>query len=365
MKIATYNIQNIFSRHVDLLDLNFRKKCVIWQEEFEALRLKEKRKDADFQRMRELAKQLELGSTNSRSYSMDNASHEYHKTIRNGNRVHISEDALNHKIQVVSEIDPDILLLQEVESRAALLKFNELIFKDRPESAYREFIHLDGNIGRGLGMGIMLKDGYRIRAIKSYSSVKDEDKNFLFSNDLQSYKIENPIGQIIYILNVQLSSDNEIESSEYERIRQAKMVSEVYENLRCDGNDDIIVLGTFNAPKYSSSISPIFETDMINISELSSFHVESDLGFDKGYYRLGAFKKGVNIEQCDYILTSPELKNRIYRSGMNRKAIWPLTRPQWSTYDSLLNERDSASEHPLLWTKLNLEKSSGYLKKSA
>jgi hypothetical protein len=42
---------------------------------------------------------------------------------------------------------------------------------------------------------------------------------------------------------------------------------------------------------------------------------------------------------------------------MNRKAVWPLKKPDWVTYDSLQNEKDAASEHPLLWVKIEMGKS--------
>lgn len=378
MKIATYNIQNIFHRHIDLVNMEYRQKFEFWKDEFESLLKKQYRKDSDFLRMRELAYLMRL----------HNLALERTKTVESDffNRFQpvckarvISDDwratentctvpiplkALANKIKVISDNNPDVLLLQEVESRASLIKLNELIYKEKLEPDYREIIHLDGNGGNGLGMGIMLKDGYRIRAIQSFSSERDIDGSFLFTNDLQSYKVETPIGQFIYILCVQLSSDSVKENIE-KRTRQAKLVSEEYEKLRLEGNDYIMVLGTLNAPRYSKSISPIFNTDMLNISELSNFEAELDTGIDTGYYRMGAYRKGVNVEQHDYLLASPGLFSKVSGSGMNRKAMWPTKRPIWETYESIQQERDSASEHPLLWVSLNLNRSTSAAKLSA
>lgn len=58
MKIATFNIQNLFHRHCDLIELESEIKSEIWREEFEHLYLKENRNARDYNRMRELANLL-------------------------------------------------------------------------------------------------------------------------------------------------------------------------------------------------------------------------------------------------------------------------------------------------------------------
>ena len=191
------------------------------------------------------------------------------------------------------------------------------------------------------------------------------DGSLLFTNDLQTYKIETPLGDFVYVLSVQLISNQLIGNCDEKRARQAELVSQVYEDLRLAGIDLIVVLGTLNAPRYAKSISPIMNTDMIDIANLSNFEVEFDTGIDLGYYRMGAYCKGVNIEQNDYLLTSPMMQNMICGSGMNRKAMWPMKKPEWETYDSVVNEKDSASEHPLLWVTLNMKTSVSRFKKCA
>lgn len=366
MKIATYNIQNLFHRHIDLIYENREIKLEQWNDEFEALLLKQSRQNSDYKRMRELAELMGLrhsiGNLRLKRTIYDSGDF---KVFKSANTVLISEKGIKNKIKVISQSNPDVLLLQEVESRASLIQFNKLVFKEAQESGYKEIIHLDGNDSRGLGMGILLKEGYRIRAIRSFSSERDIDGSFLFTNDLQSYKIETPLGQFVYVLCVQLTSDLIQRDYDEKRTKQAKMVSKVYEELRSAGNEMIIVLGTLNAPKYSKSISPIMDTDMINISELSNFEVELDTGVDSGYYRMGAYRKGVNVEQHDYLLVSPCLKELVCGSGMNRKAVWPLKRPEWDIYDTMKNERDAASDHPLIWADFKLDKPIFLLKKSA
>ena len=82
--------------------------------------------------------------------------------------------------------------------------------------------------------------------------------------------------------------------------------------------------------------------------------MDIDKGNDGTYFRLGAFRMGVNIKQKDYMLFSPALFNKMKDSGLNRKAMWPEKHPQWSIYKSVSNRNVAASEHPLVWGKIDL-----------
>ncbi len=82
--------------------------------------------------------------------------------------------------------------------------------------------------------------------------------------------------------------------------------------------------------------------------------MDIDKGDDANYFRLGAYRMGVNIKQNYYMLFSPALFNRMTDSGLNRKAMWPKKRPQWSIYKSVTNKNMVASEHPLAWGKIDL-----------
>ena len=68
---------------------------------------------------------------------------------------------------------------------------------------------------------------------------------------------------------------------------------------------------------------------------------------------MGAYSKGVNIKQKDFMLLSPDLFLKMKDSSLNRKAIWPEERPQWTTYNTLKAKTHAASEHPAIWCILD------------
>ncbi|WP_350292693.1 hypothetical protein [uncultured Croceitalea sp.] len=381
MKIATYNIQNLFHRSTELLKLEHGTKCEIWSEEFEKLFFKAKKTPDHLRRLRELADLLGFhDSRNGTQLSMSNMDGSLHarstikvmetrasyRTDWNGwtrlNSVPINKESIINKAKVILETDPDILLLQQVENRASLLQFHDHMFKDTPEPCYHEIIHLQGNGTLNLGMGLLLKKDYRLVNIKSYANERDANGNLVFDTDFIKYKIKTPENRTLYLLNCQFSNEHR---TDINLRKQAEFVAKIYEGLKAKGFNHIVIAGTFNAASYSKIISPIMDTEAMDIVKHGSFDVLPDSGSDSSYFRMGAYRMGVNIKQRDYLMASPSLFGNINNCGMNRKALWPLKRPQWDTYDSMRNERDAASEHPLLWANFKPKTVQNLFKKSA
>lgn len=381
MKLATFNIQNLFHRHSDLLEIEYGNKSEIWREEFEALMLKKTRTVLDYTRLRELANLLRFDKPPYEPYlSMANIDGNLqvkpsmkvmetkatYMTDWNGwtklNTVPISKNSIKNKAKAILDVDPDIILLQQVENRKSLIQFHEIFFKKNQKAVYEEIMHLQGNDGKGLGMGILLKGGYHIKSIKSFANERDENGSLLFDNGFQQYKIKTPENKTVFLLCCQLA-DHGI--SESHRKRQVMKIAKTYTDLRSKGYQHILVAGTLNAPSYSDSISAIFESDLLDVVKHDSFKVMTDSGTDASYYRMGAYRKGVNIKQKDYLLVSPAFHDKIDDCGMNRKAMWPLKKPEWETYDTVENEKDAASDHPLLWADFKLQDSIRLFKKSA
>jgi len=381
MKIATFNIQNLFHRHSDLIEIEHELKSEIWKEEFEKLYLRAEKTYTNYNRMRELANLLGFHRASYEPYlSMQNIDGKLHVkssmkvmetkasylTDWNGwtklRSIPISKKAVLNKAKVIIDISPDIILLQEVENRDSLIQFNKSFFKESHNLSYKEIMHLQGNDGRGLGMGILLKEGYNIKSVKSYSNERDKQGRLLFNTDFQKYKIQTPNNETLFLLCCQLIDENK---SEVHRKKQAKRVAEVYYELLFKGQENIVIAGTLNAPSYRDSLSPILETGVKDIVKHNSFSVISDSGKDAGYFRMGAYRMGVNIKQKDYLLVSPALFDKVKDCGMNRKAIWPLKKPEWEVYDSVENEKDSASDHPLLWADFSEEDNLLVYKRSA
>lgn len=385
MKIATYNIQNLFHRDKELIKKNRLDKQHYWNEELEALFTKETKTEKDYARMRELAVLLGFNKAPFEPYvsiknldgnlivdtspsTMDiraSETSDWNGWIKLATSP-IANNAILNKAKVINDINPDILFLQEVECRTSLIQFNNQFLRQVMQEPYTEIIHMEGNDPRGNGIGVLMKKGYRITGMRSFADERDSEDQPFFDNNVLQFRIKSGKGENTYILCCQLTEESDMPTSDKIRKRQAAKITTIYEELRNNGRDNIIVLGNLNAPCYSSSLSPLLQdTDLKDIVKHNSFEADLDLGNHSGYFRMGGYRKGINIKQKDYLLMSPSLFERVNDSGLNRKAVWPSKMPKWPLYESVKNELDSASDHPLIWSNLSDEDSGLQFKISA
>lgn len=373
MKIAFYNIQNVYQRDVSLVADTVSHSLKLWMEEFEALLQKGNHLDTDYERLRELSFLLGFQKVASQPYvimrrrkgqlyirkrgdTLDykaNTLTDWNGWIKMGTRP-ISETAIANKARVIADGNPDVLVLQELEDRTALMDFNDHYFSGSEQDLYHHFSVLAGNDYRGLEMGVMAKRNYTTQAIKSYNY--EEDGQAMFDQDFQEHLIRLPGGEELYVLMAQLQAP--ISNKDWEekrRKRQVRYIAHVYKKLQGEGKKHIAVTGTFYTAFFTDALSPIFKgTDVKDISKHPAFKVEVDNGKDGGYFRLGAYRLGVNIRQENFLMLSPALFERVKACGLNRKGMWPKNRSQWKTYDSVKSDTDAASDHPLLWVNLEI-----------
>ena len=372
MKIATFNMENIFHRDDHLVKRNISQSIMAWMQELEELLRKDLRIESDYGRMRELSFLLGFHKSavepyvvmrrkggqhflQQRETCFDYRASEYtswNGWIKLASRP-VPEVAVQNKAKVISEINPDILLLQEVEDRHALIEFNAHYLSE--EVRFEEVVLVPGNDLRGLDLGIMLKNGYRLRSITSHSNEAIGVEK-LFEKDFQEYEVEGPEGNVFSIFSAHLcESENDKEGTDIRRRKQCSRMAEVY-NVMLNGEPrHTVVVGTFNAPSYCDSISPLLRnTELVEVKKHKSFNVDIDSGIDASYYSLGAYRKGVNLKQKDYLLLSPDLFNLVKRAGLNRKGIWPEKKDQFRTYVTVNCEGNQASSHPLVWADIDL-----------
>ena len=369
MKIASINIQNLFHRDKSLIQTSINKCVTDWVSELDALMHNSTKTERDTERIRELSFLLGFERTEPHAYGilrkrngglyLKECNYSQEERASEGTNwrgwiplrtLPISSEAIQNKARLVAEADPDILLIQEVEDRATLNLFNQLYLPELGIQPFEQVLVLEGNDDRGLAMGVMTKNGYRLDTVKSHSTEKDWDGGPLFESDCQEYGIVTPDVKLVYVISVQFSKDDEPR-----RKRQAEYVATLYEAKIADGEEHILICGTLNDASYSDSLSPLIQdSDLKDISKYTHFNVDTDEGKDASYFRMGAYRLGVNIRQKDYLLLSTKLFTVGFESGLNRRAMWPERRAKWPLYPSVKKREQAASQHPLLWATLQL-----------
>lgn len=370
MKIATFNIQNLFHRDVSLME-NTKSKCVSnWISEFDTLLQGKNAINTNNDRLRELSFLLGFDKTFQNPYAVMRRKAgnlylkgmNYSKELKSGELTDwngwikvqttpINTDATNHKARVLAEVDPDILILQEVEDRISLEEFNNLILPKYDCEPFTESLLIPGIEGKGRELAILLKNDYKVISTKIHTIDTAEYP----TQDLIEYEIGSPNGNTFYILSAYLfSNESKKDRAFVIRKQQASEIAQRYKTLQKEGKVNVIVVGTFNAPSYCNSLTPLLQdTNLKDVTKHLSFEVDIDEGEDAVYFRLGAYRMGVNIKQKDYFLLSPTLFKQMKDSGLNRRAVWSENRPKWPNYPSLDSKRKAASEHPVVWCNIN------------
>ncbi|WP_289024234.1 hypothetical protein [uncultured Salegentibacter sp.] len=375
MKLATFNIQNLFHRDKSFNETQFNKTKKDWEIAMDELMDKPIKSIQDQERLRELVCLADIDNINRYTYAVLRRKggylflkgKNYSKELKaseltdwNGwialQNYPLDPIAVKNKVRVIADVNPDILILQEIEDRASLAEFNEDFLPRFGCEPFQQTFVVQGNDIRGLEIGVLLRKGFKIKSVRSHIFDLNVRGENVFDKDLLEYEIQTPKGNTIWILVTHLKNqagDNNF--SDRIRKQQAKRIAEVYKQMKAEGKINVAIVGTLNAPSFCNSLSPLLlKTNVLDISKHSGFNVDFDKGEDAGYYSLGAYRMGVNIKQKDYLLLSPELFKKTKRSGLNRKGIWPEKRPMWSVYSNINSKAHAASEHPAVWADIEV-----------
>lgn len=367
MKIATFNMENIFFRDERLIKRNVNHCLSSWMEEFENLMTKNNKPHKNYVRLRELSFLLSFHETALEPYVvLRRKAGQLYMRRRTGEAEikagpntgwngwiklcsrPLDEIAIRNKSRLITEINPDVLIVQEVEDRQSLLDFNEHYLPE--EDRFSNVYVLGGNDIYGRELGILTKSNISISRAKNHADTLIDNGKNLFELDFQEYEISTPEGETFVVLSTCLVDSAAKKDEAYlHRKVQMEKIALTYEKCRGEGYHNVLVAGTFRVPSYCDSLSPLLRsTDLKEIKKHVSFNVDLDLGRDASYHSLGAYRMGVNIKQQDYLLLSPNLFKSVQKSGLNRKGIFSSNQ-EFSTYSSVTSERTQASSHPLLW----------------
>jgi endonuclease/exonuclease/phosphatase family metal-dependent hydrolase len=262
----------------------------------------------------------------------------------------VNEKAIINTAQVIRDVNADIFAVIEADNRIALKQYSEILLKKVGGSPYDEVMIIDGNDTRGIDVGIMTKNGYKLGMMQSHIHDKDSNGKIIFSRDCPEYMVTTPDNEEVWILPNHLKSKfgGNNPSSKAKRLSQSQRVKEIYNRLVFEGRTNVIILGDLNDTPNSDELRPLIqETDLRDVSDHPTFSTGEFAG--KGTYGLGN-----DGDKIDYILLSPALFNRVTACGLFRKGAFPGKRPKrWTVYPELEKEIHAASDHHLIWVEIS------------
>ena len=367
MRIASYNVENLFNRARALNgDMNAGVNPVLDHfSELNALIDKPNYSATDKSRMLVLLKALDLEKSDTGEFVLLRQNRgRFVKRPRGGGieviangrtdwlgwielrTEAVNERAMLHTADVVRDVNADVFAAIEAENRVALKRFNDTLLQGEGGMPYRHIMLIDGNDERGIDVGLMTRDGFAIGNIRSHVDDLKPDGEPIFSRDCPEFAITTPQGNTLWLLvNHFKSKVGDQRVSGAKRKAQAERVGEIYAMLRGVGEAHVVIAGDLNDTPNSTPLARLLSTDLKDVSTLPNF---DDGGFPGTY---GGSTAGNKI---DYILLSPALQQRVTGGGIFRKGMWPGVRPKkWDVYPTLTKEVEAASDHGAIYVDLN------------
>ncbi len=256
--------------------------------------------------------------------------------------------AVANTARVIADVNADILCVVEAESHMALCEFNETLLPRIQGQPYENVMLIKGNDSRDMELGLMTRAGFDLALMRSHVGAGGRNSP-VFSRDCPEYVVHTPGGERIWCLLNHLKSNDFGRPSENDARRkaQAQQVASYYRRLRSEGAEHIIVMGDLNDTPGSASLSPLMdETDLREISTHPAFSTGE-------YPGKGTYGQGNDSEKLDHLLLSPSLFARVSGGGIFRRGAWPGDgAARWTVYPELQQRNQAASNHHALWAEI-------------
>ena len=261
------------------------------------------------------------------------------------NKEPIDDEAIANTARVIADVNPDIIIMVEVESRRTLIDFHDSILapmmKNMGQETYAHIMVIQGNDRRGINVGIMS----RRPIVRMVSHVDDMTKENtpLFSRDCPEYYIDLGDGSDFIVLPNHLASKGSDTTGSRRRV-QASAIRDIYDRLH-QTCPRIIIGGDFNDYKASGALDPILKnTDLTDAMDLPKY---------TGKYP-GTYETATEKMKFDYLFLSPDLAGKVTKVDVNRMGYYAPKK--WESYQNVTDSkgRFNASDHQCLWAEIDL-----------
>ena len=261
----------------------------------------------------------------------------------------VDERATENTARVIAAMDADVLGVVEAEDRTTLSLFNRKLMPAIQAEPYAQVMLIDGNDDRGIDVGLLTKEGFPVRSIRTHIYDAD-DAGVIFSRDCAEYEIGLPSGQSLWVLINHFKSKGfgKPADNDAKRRRQAQRVRDIVAERLADGHDLVAVIGDLNDTPESTPLEPLLAAG----SPLRD--VADHPHFDDGG-RPGTHGNCTAGTKLDYILLSPALFSLVRAGAIERRGMWGgKNGTLWPRFAEVSQAIHAASDHAGLWVDLDL-----------
>lgn len=368
MKLASYNVENLFQRAKAL-------NLATWEEGRDILKLqaelnqvlgKAKYTSTDKKKIVDLMKKLKIDKSDNgpfvilrqnRGHLVKRPRNRPIEIVANGRKdwigwvaleyEEVNEIASRNTARVIRDIDADVLGVVEAENRPSLVRFSDNVIKAVGGAPYEHVMLIDGNDDRGIDVAIMTREDYPIVSIASHVDDAIGGRR-IFSRDCPQFEIRTAKGNRLFVLVNHFKSKGfgSRAASDRRRERQARRVKEIYDEL-VSKHKFVAIIGDLNDTPASAPLAVLTQDPMLK-------DVSAHPDFDDGG-RPGTFGNGTASNKIDYILLSPELFARTKAGGIFRMGVWGgKNGTLFPHYPEITKAVEAASDHAAIWAEIDI-----------
>jgi endonuclease/exonuclease/phosphatase family metal-dependent hydrolase len=360
MRIASYNVENLFSRASAMNSDDPDKTTVVLEDAAKLQRLIEQPiySEADKKQMLDILRKHKatgssgpffLQETRRRLYSSGQivaegrgdwvGSIEWRRDL-------IQAPAIENTGRIINEMKADILCLVEVESRPVLRRFNNNILKEAP---YPHAMLIDGNDERRIDVAILSRPP--LADMRSHVDDLDNTGRPVFSRDCAEFEFDIPGTRHLWILVNHFKSRGygSKAGNDARRLRQTETVAAILHRFDLE-EQWVIVAGDFNELPGSASLAPL-----LKLKGLRNSFEKLPKAADRWTHRDDAVPSKNN--QIDYLLVSEGLWPRLTNVGIERRGVWSNTekvRKKYPPLNTVTGDTNAASDHAAVWADFDL-----------
>lgn len=369
MKLASYNVENLFERAAPMnwADWTAGKEALWAHALLNILFSKAAYGPKEKLRMVELLEVLGLGNSDESGIAILRQNHGrllkradgVATVVVNGRadwigwvelkNAPVNQVAVTNTGRIMKLLGADVLAVIEAENRPSLERFSDQVLKSVGFDPYPRIMLVDGNDDRGIDVGVMAREPYPIRSIISHVDDRSASGSRIFSRDCAEYEIGLPSGPSLWLLVNHFKSKGygSTASSTARRRAQAARAREIFDHRLAQGAGLVALVGDLNDTPDSKALEPLFKDGTLrDVSLHPKFQSDG---------RPGTWQNGTKANKLDYIILSPALEAKVIRAGVERRGVWGGKHGDLFPHIAeVTKEIEAASDHAAIWVELDV-----------
>jgi endonuclease/exonuclease/phosphatase family metal-dependent hydrolase len=246
--------------------------------------------------------------------------------------------------KTMKEVKADIFCMVEVENRETLSFFNSEMLGT---GKFPFNMCIDGNDSRGIDVGLLSR--YKIKNIRTHIfDKKAANAKPIFPRDCLEVELEISNTQSLHILCNHLTSRLSDKTGDKRKVQTTEIKSILQNNYDLK-KDLVAVAGDFNDSPDKAALSPLL--NMQNLFDVLA------LQFGNDKTKRWTYNYQNKQEQIDFLLVSKPLKDVFVKAGVERKGMFGVAGLPGMTetpFPSVTTAANAASDHGAVWADFNI-----------